>query len=87
MVRETFLHFHRGLEPRFAAGDFGFTLSASEGRGNGRKQAARADGVHGAMMQMLLRPEEVHVIRCYQCDAEFATEALRRAQRSPIARR
>ena len=78
MIRKKFLHFCRRFEPRLGSSDFR--------RRHCRQQAARADGVHRAMMQMLLGPEEVHIVCRYQPHAQFVAEALSLAQRLSVAR-
>ena len=73
------MHFGGGLEPGFAGGDFR--------RCDGGQQASGADGVYCAMMEMLLGPEEVHVVCGHERNAEFAAKALGFAHRSAIAGR
>src|SRR6266481_4039926 len=79
MIGKTFLHFCCWLEPRFLRGDFRWR--------HRRQQSARADGVHRAMMQMLLGPQKMNVVRYYERHAEFAAEAFRFAQHASISRR
>src|SRR5689334_19787638 len=77
MIGETLLHFGGGLEPGFAGGDFR--------RRDGGEQSAGANGVHRAVMEMLLGLEEVHVVGGNKGNAEFVAEAFGFAQRSAIA--
>ena len=79
MIEKTFLHFRAGFEPGFAGSDFG--------RRDGGQQSASANGVHHAMMEMLLGLEEVRVVGGHERDAEFAADALGFAQRTAIAGR
>ena len=79
MIGKEALHFGGGLEPGFAGGDFG--------RRHGGQQTARADGVHGAVMQMLFGLQEVHVVGGDEGDAHFPPQPLRLPQYPPITGR
>src|SRR6266852_6883399 len=78
MIGEAFLHFCRWFEPRLAGGDFRWR--------HRRQQSACADRVHRAVMQVLIRPEKVHVVRRHQPHIQFAADAFRFAQYRPISR-
>ena len=79
MIREKLLHFRRRLEPGFAGRDFR--------RCHRRQQPAGADGIHRAVMQMLLRPQKINIVRSNERDAEFAADVFGFAQRAAVAGR
>ena len=77
MIGKTFLHFRDRFEPRFSGGDFG--------RSDGGQQSASANGVHRAMVEVFLEPEEVHVVGYDERNAECAAEALGFADGAAVA--
>src|SRR5690348_4705014 len=79
VVGKTLLHFGGGLEPGFGGGDFRW--------GDGGQQSASANGVYGAMMEILIGLKKVHVVGGDERNAEFAAKAFGFAHGSAVAGR